>query len=117
MVACKRKNPGDKLRASVRNESAIYYCIDKVEPNYGLFLRAAPNIFYGEIPPGMFTLGGAPDSSNRVRALDDRPLVLVGGTTQCSAARAATYSSACKERSVFPLTVMTPRGPGILSLR
>ena len=63
------------------------------------------------------TSGGAPDSSNRVHGLDDRPFILVGGAAQCSAARATTYSSACKECSVFLLTVMTLRGPGILSLR
>src|SRR3954468_8333377 len=34
-----------------------------------------------------------------------------------SAARAAVCSFVRRERSVFPLTVMTPRGPGILSLR
>ena len=33
------------------------------------------------------------------------------------AARAAAYSSARKEHSVFPLTVMMLHGPGILSLR
>src|SRR3954470_24440599 len=34
-----------------------------------------------------------------------------------SAARAAVCSSVRMERSLFPLTVITPRGPGILSLR
>src|SRR3954468_12078314 len=34
-----------------------------------------------------------------------------------SAARAAVCSSVRREHSVFPLTVITPRGPGILSLR
>src|SRR3954465_148605 len=34
-----------------------------------------------------------------------------------SAARAAVCSSVRMEHSVFPLTVITPRGPGILSLR
>ena len=58
-----------------------------------------------------------PDSSNRVRGLDDRSFILVGEAVQCSAARAATYSSARKERSVLLLTMMMPRGPGILSLR
>ena len=33
-----------------------------------------------------------------------------------SATRAAVCSSVRRERSVFPLTVMTPQGPGILSL-
>ena len=37
----------------MNHENAICYCIDRVEPNYGLFLRAAPNIFYGEIPSGL----------------------------------------------------------------
>src|SRR3954464_13564524 len=34
-----------------------------------------------------------------------------------SDARAAVCSSVRMERSVFPLTLITPRGPGILSLR
>src|SRR3954467_8090410 len=34
-----------------------------------------------------------------------------------SAASAAVCSSVRRERSVFPLTVITPRGPGILSLK
>ena len=39
------------------------------------------------------------------------------GPFYCSAAKAAAHSSARKERLVFPLTVMMPRGPSILSLR
>ena len=49
---------------------------------------------------------------------------LIAGLENCldrllctSAARAAVCSSIWSERSVFPLTVITPRGPGILSLR
>ena len=48
---------------------------------------------------------------------------LVAGLENClerllctSAARAAVCSSVRREHSVFPLTVITPRGPGILSL-
>ena len=63
------------------------------------------------------TDGGAPDSSNRVHGLNDRSCVLIGEGALCPAARVATYSSARKEHSVFPLIVMTPHGPGILSLR
>ena len=37
----------------MNHENAICYCIDRVEPNYGLFLRATPSIFYGEIPSGL----------------------------------------------------------------
>ena len=87
-------------------------------------MRAAPSTTYGGISivpssglSGLFTTGGASDSSNRVRGLDARPSILVGGAAQYSASRGATYSSEHKERSVFFLTVMTPRGPGILSLR
>ena len=50
--------------------------------------------------------------------------VVVAGFVVCQrrllctfAARAAVCSSARRERSVFPLTVITPRGLGILSLR
>ena len=56
------------------------------------------------------TTSGAPNSSNRVHGLDDRSFILVGEVVQCSVVRATTYSSARKEHSVFPLTVMTPRG-------
>ena len=48
---------------------------------------------------------------------------LIAGLQSClerllctSAARAAVCSSVQRERSVFPFTVMTLRGPGILSL-
>ena len=41
---------------------------------------------------------------------------LLGVFTSC-AARAAVCSSVRREQSMFPLTVMTPRGPSILSLR
>ena len=37
----------------MNHENAICYCINKVEQNYGLFFRADPNIFYGEIPTGL----------------------------------------------------------------
>src|SRR4051812_4495878 len=50
--------------------------------------------------------------------------VLAAGLESClerllctSAARVAVCCSVVMERSVFPLTVITPRGPGILSLR
>ena len=49
---------------------------------------------------------------------------LIAGLENClerllctSAAIAVVCSSVRRERSVFPLTVITPRGPGILSLR
>ena len=107
----------------MNHENAICYCINSVEPNYGplSFFASSPKHHLWGYPQLRFiwvvTSGGAPDSSNLVRGLDDRPFILVGGAAQCSAAGAATYSSACKERSVFSLTVMTPHGPGILSLR
>ena len=60
---------------------------------------------------------GTPDSLEGVRGLYRR----IGGLPQ----KAALYfccegpvcSSVRSERSVFPLTVITPQGPGILSLR
>ena len=48
-----------------------------------------------------------PDSSNRVRGLDDLSNALVG----------EAVFSVRKDRSIFPFTVMMPRGPGILSMR
>ena len=60
-------------------------------------------------------LQGSSDSFDSVRELGYRIKVLPE--------KAALYfcckvcSSVRRERSVFPLTVMTPRGPGILSLR
>ena len=106
----------------MNHENAIYYCINRVVPNYGPFyMRATPSTRYIDRPKLRFiwaaTTSGAPDSSNHVCGLDNRSFILVGEVVQCLAARAATYSSARKERSVFPLTVMTRRGPCILSLR
>ena len=49
---------------------------------------------------------GTPDSSNRVRGLDDLSNVLVGEAV-----------SMRRDRSIFPFIVMMPRGPGILSVR
>ena len=60
---------------------------------------------------------GTPDSSNRVRGLDNLSFFLVDEVVYFAAVKAAASSSARKKRSVFPLTVMMPRGPGILSLR
>src|SRR4051812_45290301 len=52
------------------------------------------------------------------------PAFLTAGLESClerllcpSAARAVVCSSVRRERAVFPLTVITPRGPDILSLR
>ena len=42
-----------------------------------------------------------PDLFSRVRGLDGRSFILVGEAVQGSAAKAATRSSARKERSVF----------------
>ena len=81
-------------------------------------MLTAPSTIYGDIciaPSSGFIRavvdGGAPDSSSRVDGLDGRSCVLVGGATYCPATGAAAYCF------VFPLTVTTPRGPGILSLR
>ena len=101
----------------MNHENAICYCINRVEPNYGLLFCEQPLASLMGYPSWAVTSSGAPNSSNRVCGRNDQPFILVGGAAQCSAARAATYSSARKERSVFPLTVITPRGPGILSLR
>ena len=49
----------------------------------------------------------APDSSNRVRGLDDLLNALVG----------EAVFSARKYCLILPFTVMMPRGPGILSVR
>ena len=86
-------------------------CLQPLAPPMGYIYRPQLRFIWA------ITTGDAPDSSNRARGLDDRSCILVGEAAQCSAARPATYSSARKERSVFPLTVMTPRGPGILGLR
>ena len=61
-------------------------------------------------------LSGLWDSSNRVCGLNDQSCILILEAAYSPAARAVACSSACEERSVFLLTVMTPRGPGILSV-
>ena len=62
-------------------------------------------------------LSGLPDSSNRVCGLNDQSCFLILEAAYSPAARAVACSSARVERSVIPLMVMTPRGPGILSIR
>ena len=62
-------------------------------------------------------LSGQPDSSSRVCGLNDQSCFLILEAAYSPAARAVACSSAREERSVIPLTVMTPRGPGILSVR
>ena len=88
-----------------------------------LYMWEAPSTTYGDISIDLISglskllASCAPDLSSHVRGLDDRSFILVGEVVQCSATRAAAHSSARKERSVFPLTIMMLRGPGILSLR
>ena len=66
--------------------------------------------------PGLI-LSGLPDSSNRVCGLNDQSCFLILEAAYSPAARAVAYSSVREKRSVIPLMVMTPRGPGILSVR
>ena len=57
--------------------------------------------------PGL-VLFGLPDSSNRVYGLNDQSCFLILEAAYSSAARAIACSFAREERSMFPLTVMTP---------
>ena len=78
----------------------------------------APGIRYGIIyTVPWFVLSGLPDSSNRVFGLNDQSCFLILGAAYSSATRAVACFSAREESSVIPLTVMMPRGPGILSVR
>ena len=58
-----------------------------------------------------------PGAFSHVRCLITELLDCLKRLLCASAARAAVCSSVRRERSVFPLTMITPRGPGILSLR
>ena len=60
----------------MNHENAICYCIDRVEPNYGFFCEQPLTSFMGN-PNWAVTLGGASDSSNRVRGLDNRSFLMV----------------------------------------
>ena len=62
-------------------------------------------------------LQNSPDSLNGVRGLGRRIKVLLEKDALSSAAKAVVCSSVQREHFVFPLTVMMPRGPGILSFR
>ena len=62
-------------------------------------------------------LRSSPDSLIVSGGLAAELMFCLAGPPCTSAARAAVCSSVRRERSVFPLIVMTPRGPGILSLR
>ena len=78
----------------------------------------APGVRYGityTVPS--FNFIRATDSSNRVCGLNDQSCFLILEAAYSLAARAVACSSAREERSMIPLTVMTPRGPGILSVR
>ena len=90
--------------------------LSRAGPDY---TREAPGIVYEGliIKPISCMCGGTPDLSNRVRGLDDLSSFLVGEAILFAAVKAAASSSARNKRSVFPLTVMMPCGPGILSLR
>ena len=87
--------------------------------NCQLSARVGPLVFViGAWSSNLYGLHIAePDSSNRVRGLDDLSNTLVGEAVLCAAAQAAAFSSARRDRSVFPFTIMMPRGPGILSVR
>ena len=91
----------------------------KLEPNCHLFTRVEPLVlFLGVHPSNLYQLCTTMlDSSSRVRGLNDPSDALVGEAVYCAAAKAAAWSSARKECSRFPCTVMMPRGPGILSMR
>ena len=62
-------------------------------------------------------VSGLPDSSNRVCGHNDQSRFFILEAAYGTAARAVACSSAHEECSEIPLTVMTPRGPGILSVR
>ena len=62
-------------------------------------------------------LQGTPDSLKGVRGLFAELAVCLIWLLCASVARVAVCSSVQSERSVFPLTIITPHGPGILSLR
>ena len=89
--------------------SQLWGCIKYLQPlvsAMGLHVRC----------PGS-DLSGIPDSSNRVRGRNDQLCFLIFEAAYSLAARVVACSSAREERSVIPLTVMTPCGPGILSVR
>ena len=65
----------------------------------------------------MILLRGTPDSLDGVRVLHRRIGCLPKKAALYSTARVVVCSSVRSEHSVFPFTVITPRGPGILSLR
>ena len=62
-------------------------------------------------------LRSSPDSFKTVRGLTAELMFCLIRPPYTSAARAAECSSVRRELSMFPLTGMTLRGPGILSLR
>ena len=62
-------------------------------------------------------LQSSSDPLNGVRGLDIRIKVLLEKAALYFCCQGSGVLLSTKERFVFPLTVMTPRGPGILSLR
>ena len=58
-----------------------------------------------------------PDSLNSVRGIGRRIKVCLKRPLCTSAAKAAVCSSVRRERSMFPLIVMKPRGLGILNFK
>ena len=92
---------------------------NKVEPRVGLYcVFIAPGIRYGStymVP--WFDLGYRTRLTVSVVLTTRHIIFLILEVAYSPAARAVACSSARVERSVIPLMVMTPRGPGILSIR
>ena len=61
-------------------------------------------------------LSGLPDSSSCVCGLNDQSCFLILEAAYSPAARAVACSSVREEHYVIPLTVMTPRGSGMLNV-
>ena len=70
----------------------LFTCGQPLAPPMGVYPSTQTRVIWAA------TTSGALDTSSRVRGLDDRSFILVGEAVQCSAAKAATYSSARKER-------------------
>ena len=91
---------------------------NKFEPRVGLYyVFIAPGILYGityTVP--WFDMGFRTRLTVSV-VLTGSHAFLMLEATYSPAARAIACSYAREERSVIPLTVMMPRGPGILSVR
>ena len=119
-IVCGKKKTRRRVQRKYAMDSKSVRCwpANRVEPSVGLYyVFIAPVIRYGityTVP--WFDLGYQTRLTVSM-VLATSHVFFILEAAYSPAARAVASFSAREERSVIPLTVMMPRGPGILSVR